>query len=179
MSYSTCLINCQEEIKIKIRLSSRAIDTLIDHATEGYERDFKSEVGGHLIGFENRYGFYVDEAVPYDTPRRSRTWWGPNWKGFTNRGYDLEATKFEWIGVYHSHPEVGGKASTLLSPEDERAIRFFGRPVEVIVRVSEFTMNAPKDCLPFEDEENGFSFDICGYLWDSRDRIRRIKVVES
>lgn len=181
---------------MRLRLSSRAIDTLIAHATEGYEIDYKEEVGGHLLGFRDGYGFYVGQAVPYRTrrPFASRTGWGPNSYYFEKKGDRLEKiTRLKWIGVYHSHVEVKGKASTKQSGEDKVVHNFSIRPLEIIVRVANFRMRTPKDCLPFDeyydecDEENeyvsygekGYSYDICGYVIDSRKRIKRIKVVKA
>jgi len=52
---------------MRLRLSNQAITILMDHATEGYEMEYKQEVGGDLLGFDDGYDFCVDEAVPYDT----------------------------------------------------------------------------------------------------------------
>jgi hypothetical protein len=59
---------------MRLSLSSPAIDTLIDHGTEGYEALHKKEVGGHLLGFREKDSFYLSKAVPYRTRLSGRTW---------------------------------------------------------------------------------------------------------
>ena len=176
---------------MRLRLSSQAINTLIDHATDGYEIEYKREVGGHLLGFKDRYGFYVSKVEPYNTTSKKRTWWGPNLRLFGERGRELETGRLKWIGVYHSHVEEKGKASTKQSGEDKVIHKFSTRPIEIVVRVANFRMRTPKDCLSFDEyydkydeeseyfsyDEKGYSYDICGYVIDSRGKIKRVKVV--
>jgi hypothetical protein len=137
----------------------------------------KREVGGHLLGFRDEDSFYISRAVAYWTPLSGRTWWGPNWDSFKRRGRQLETTRLRWIGVYHSHVEVKGTASTLQSGGDKKTHKFSTRPLEIIVRVTNYPKKWPEMCLSYE--KYGYYFDICGYVKDPREKIKRIKVVEA
>jgi hypothetical protein len=137
-------------------------------------------VGGHLLGFKDRYGFYVSKAEPYNTPLGSRSSWGPHWELFERKGRQLESLRLKWIGVHHSHVEVKGTASSLQSGEDKMTHKFSTRPIEIIVRVTNYPMNWPEICLSYDyTEQGGYCYDICGYGKDRRGRIRKIKVVEA
>ncbi len=178
---------------MRLSLSNRVIDTFIEHARKGYNLNYKKEVGGHLLGFGDEGSFYVSRATPYHTPLRSRTWWGPNLRLFEERGRELETGRLKWIGVYHSHVEEKGKASTKQSGEDKVIHKFSTRPIEIVVRVANFRMRTPKCCLSLDEyydeyneeseyfsyNEKGYSYDICGYIIDSRGKIKKVKVIKA
>lgn len=162
---------------MKLRLSSHAIDTLINHVTNGYETLHKKEVGGHLLGFRDKYGFFVSRVQLYNTPYAGRTWWSPNLHSLESKGRQLETTRLKWIGVYHSHVEIKGAASTKQSNKDKVEHIFSTRLLEIVVRVTNYPMNWPEICLPVE--KYGYWYDICGYVKDPKNKIKRIKVVEA
>lgn len=161
---------------IKLKLSIRSIRDLMDDARRGYEKPYKSEVGGHLLGYRKGNVYHIMKTVPYNTPHRSRTEWSPNFYYFEKKGLGLETARLRWLGTYHSHPEVGRSASTLQSPEDIVAQLFSPRPLEIIIRVSVYPRNWPESCLSFQEGGTNYYYDICGYKQDRIGRISRIKV---
>lgn len=165
----------------RLRLSRRAVQSLIAHATKGYEELYKREVGGHLVGYREGRGFSVSRIIPYNTPYRTRSEWSPNPYHFEKKGRALETKHLKWIGIYHSHVEVAGTASTIQSPEDKISHLMSNRPIEIIIRIANYKMNSPKQCLSYSvnfREEGFYYYDICADMKDKDGRIGRIKVVE-
>lgn len=160
-------------------LSREALTDVITFARKGYEAKGKKEVGGHILGYRVKNGLRVVRAVPYNTSNAKRTFWAPNAEAFERKGRMIERGRLKWIGVYHSHVEISGAASTGQSDEDVEAQRYSGCPVEIIVRVSNYGMNWPKNCLSIVVPQNGYSYyyDICGHLIDSQGRNRKMKVM--
>ena len=159
---------------MRLRLNKDVINSLIAHAAKGYDMPYKREVGGHLLGVKYEKGFQVCKAVPYRTPFGTRTAWDPNPYLFEKKGCRLETIRFKWIGAYHSHVEIMGTASATQSSEDRRAHYFSQGPVEIVIRVANYPMKWPRNCLSYE--ENDYVFDICGYAKDSTGRIMSVKV---
>lgn len=163
---------------MKISLSRKAINSLIDHAKKGYDKKYKIEVGGHLLGSNSEGIIYVSEAIPYRIKDAGRTFWNPNIVAFERKGKKLSSQKRKfWIGTYHSHTEIAGRASTRQSPEDIDVHLFSLCSLEVIIRVSAGALNRPSDCLSYQDDE--YYYDICGYFKNPKNgKIRRIKCLE-
>ena len=163
---------------LHLRIGSRALNSLTAHATKGFETRYKREVGGHLLGYLSKDGFYVSRAVPYNTPYTSRTAWGINQYNFRKKGLRLETKKMKWIGTYHSHVEINRTASTGQSREDKEAHLFFEAPVDIILRITTYRMRAPKVCLSYKNERNShvYYYCICGYVKDPQEKITRMTV---
>lgn len=164
---------------MKVLFSRRAVLELARHASRGYGELYKREVGGHLLGYLLRRDFYVGRAVPYNTPFRSRSGWSPDAASFERKGRMLETRRLRWIGIYHSHVEVAGSASTVQSAVDRQYHRMSQYPLEVIVRVANFRMKGSPRCLSISSREvdgAALHFDICADVKDAGDRIVRVKV---
>ncbi len=156
-----------------LKISRQALNSLTAHALKGFETKYKKEVGGHLLGYPVRNGFYVSKVIPYKTPYSTRTAWGINQYYFKRKGLRLETKRLKWIGTYHSHVEINRSASTGQSREDMEAHLFFDAPVDIIIRITTYRMRSPKNCLSLKTVHDGRTYycDICGYLKDRQDRI--------
>ena len=163
---------------LHLRIGSRALKSLTAHATKGFETLYKREVGGHLLGYRSKDGFYVSRAVPYNTPYTSRTAWGINQYNFRKKGLRLETERMKWIGTYHSHVEINRTASTGQSREDKEAHLFFEVPVDIIFRITTCRMRAPKVCLSYKNMRDSYVYyhDICGYVKDPQGKITMMTV---
>jgi len=161
-----------------LKISRQALSVLTDHALKGFETKYKKEVGGHLLGCSVRNGFYVSKVIPYRTPYSTRTAWGINQYYFRRKGIRLETRSLKWIGTYHSHVEINRSASTGQSREDMEAHLFFDAPVDIIIRITTYRMRSPKNCLSLSTIQDGrtYHYDICGYLKDRQDRIKKMTV---
>lgn len=169
-----------EKAAMQVLVSRRAARELVMHASSGYGELYKREVGGHLLGYLLRGGLYVGRAVPYNTPFRSRSGWSPDAASFERKGRALETRRLHWIGVYHSHVEVAGSASTVQSAVDRQYHRMSACPLEVIVRVANFRIKGSRRCLSLSSRgEDGASlhFDICADVKDPRGKITRVPVI--
>jgi proteasome lid subunit RPN8/RPN11 len=160
-------------------LGSQVLTDLITSVRKGYEAKGKREVGGHILGYRAKNGYRVKKVVPYNTSNAKRTFWGPDAAAFARKGRKIGSGRLKWIGVYHSHVEIRGSASTGQSDEDMEAHVYSGCPVELIVRVSNYGMNWPESCLSLVVPQNGYRYyyDICGHIADSRGRIRKMRVM--
>ena len=163
---------------LRLKIGSYALSSLTAHAAKGLEALYKREVGGHLLGYQDKDGFYVSRAIPYNTPYASRTAWGINQYYFRKKGLRLQTKRLKWIGTYHSHVEINRAASTGQSGEDKEAHLFFEAPVDIIVRIATYRMRAPKVCLSYGNELDGhvYYYDICGYVKDPQEKIMRVTV---
>jgi len=163
---------------LRLRIGGQALKSLTVHATKGFETRYKREVGGHLLGYRCKDGFYVSMAVPYNTPYTSRTAWGINQYNFRKKGLRLETERMKWIGTYHSHVEINRSASTGQSREDKEAHLFFEAPVDIILRITTYRMRAPTACLSYKSTRNShvYYYGICGYVKDPRGKIARMTV---
>ena len=148
------------------------------HVAKGFETPYKKEVGGHLLGYPYKTGFYVSRAIPYNTPYSTRSAWGTNQYYFRKKGLRLETKRLKWIGTYHSHVEINKSASTGQSKEDMEAHLFFDRPVDIIVRITNYRMRSLKICLSYKTimDSHVYFYDICGYVKDLQDRIAMMTV---
>ena len=172
-SFSNSVTNSRQfTAKTVLRISKQALSSLTGHVTTGFETPYKKEVGGHLLGYQETTGFYVSRAIPYNTPYRTRTGWGTNQYYFRKKGLSLETKRLKWIGTYHSHVEINRSASTGQSKEDIEAHLFSDRPVDVIVRITNYRMRSSKACLSYKMimDSHVFFYDICGYMKDQQDR---------
>lgn len=163
---------------LRLRIGRQALNSLTGHAAKGFETLYKREVGGHLLGYRIKDGFYVSRAVPYNTPYTSRTAWGINQYNFRKKGLSLETKKLKWIGTYHSHVEINRTGSTGQSREDKEAHLFFEAPVDIILRITTNRMRAPKVCLFYKNKLDSrvYYYDICGYAKDREEKITRMTV---
>lgn len=161
-----------------LKISQKALNSLAAHALKGFETKYKKEVGGHLLGYPVRNGFYVSKVMPYRTPYSTRTAWGINQYYFKRKGIRVETKRLKWIGTYHSHVEINRSASAGQSREDMEAHLFFDAPVDIIIRITTYRMRSPKNCLSLTIIRDGrtYYFDICGYLKDRQDRIKKMTV---
>ena len=165
----------------RLKISKRALGSLTAHVIKGYETKYKKEAGGHLLGYRDKKGFYVSRAIPYNTPYSTRTGWGINQYNFRRKGLLLETKRLKWIGTYHSHVEIKRSASTGQSREDKEAHIFFDRPVDIIVRITNYRMNSPKICLSYKEILNShvYFLDICGYVKDPQEKITMMRVAQT
>ena len=156
-----------------LRISRKALSSLTGHVTRGFETPYKKEVGGHLLGYQETTGFYVSRAIPYNTPYRTRTGWGTNQYYFRKKGLSLETKRLKWIGTYHSHVEINRSASTGQSKEDIEAHLFSDRPVDAIIRITNYRMRSSKTCLSYltPRDSHVYYYDICGYVKNQQDKI--------
>ena len=161
-----------------LRISRQALSDITAHVTKGFKTPYKKEVGGHLLGYQDKTGFYVSKAIHYKTPYSSRTAWGTNQYYFRKKGLRLETKRLRWIGTYHSHVEINRSASTGQSKEDIEAHLFSDRPVDVIVRITNYKMRSPKLCLSYKTSMDGhvYFYDICGYVKNQQDRISMMAI---
>jgi len=161
-----------------LRMSRQALSSLTFHVTKGFETHYKKEVGGHLLGYQDKTGFYVSRAIPYNTPYSTRTAWGTNQYYFRKKGLGLETKRLKWIGTYHSHVEINRSASTGQSKEDIEAHLLSDRPVDLIVRIANYRMRSPRVCLSYKTILDGhvYFYDICGYVKDQKDKITMMTV---
>ena len=161
-----------------LRISKQALSSITAHVTKGFKTPYKKEVGGHLLGYKDKTGFYVSRAIPYNTPYSTRSAWGTIQYYFRKKGLRLETRRLKWIGTYHSHVEINGSASTGQSKEDMEAHLLSDRPVDVIVRITNYRMRSPKPCLSYKTsmDSHVYFYDICGYLKDHQDRIATMTV---
>jgi proteasome lid subunit RPN8/RPN11 len=164
-----------------LKIGALALNSLTAHAAKGFETQYKKEVGGHLLGYRTKNGFYVSRAIPYNTPYSTRTGWGINQYYFRRKGLRLETKRLKWIGTYHSHVEIKRSASTGQSREDKEAHIFFDRPVDIIVRITNHRMRSPKICLSYQEIRNShvYFLDICGYVKDPQEKITMMRVEQS
>jgi len=164
-----------------LKIGAQALNSLTAHAAKGFETQYKREVGGHLLGYRTKNGFYVSRAIPYNTPYSTRTGWGINQYYFRRKGLLLETKRLKWIGTYHSHVEIKRSASTGQSREDKEAHIFFDRPVDIIVRITNYRMNSPKICLSYKEILNShvYFLDICGYVKDPQEKITMMRVAQT
>ncbi len=155
-----------------LRISRQSLSSITAHVTKGFKTPYKKEVGGHLLGYPDKTGFYVSRAIPYNTPYSTRTGWGTNQYYFRKKGVRLETKRLKWIGTYHSHVEINRSASTGQSKEDIEAHLLSDRPVDVIVRITNYRMRSPKVCLSYKTimDSHVYFYDICGYVKDLQDR---------
>jgi len=162
----------------RLKISRQALSSLTSHVTKGFETRYKKEVGGHLLGYPVRNGFYVSNAIPYKTPYSTRSGWGINQYYFRRKGLRLETKRLKWIGTYHSHVEINRSASTGQSREDKEAHLFFDAPVDIIVRIATYGMRSPKVCLSYQTVLNSsaYYYDICGYVKDAQEKITMMTV---
>jgi len=162
----------------RLKISRQALSSLTSHVTKGFETRYKKEVGGHLLGYPVRNGFYVSNAIPYKTPYSTRSGWGINQYYFRRKGLRLETKRLKWIGTYHSHVEINRSASTGQSREDKEAHLFFDAPVDIIVRIATYRMRSPKVCLSYQTVLNSsvYYYDICGYVKDAQEMITMMTV---
>lgn len=158
---------------LRLRIGRQALNSLTAHVTKGFETYYKKEVGGHLLGYRIKEGFYVSRAIPYNTPYSCRTGWGINQYNFRKKGLRLETKRLKWIGTYHSHVEINRTASTRQSREDKQAHLFFEGPVDIICRITTYRMRAPKVCLSYKNMRDSrvYYCDICGYIKDPQGKI--------
>lgn len=161
-----------------LTISSQALNGLTSHVTKGFEKPYKKEAGGHLLGYQHKTGFYVSRAIPYNTPYSTRTGWGTNQYYFRKKGLSLETKRLKWIGTYHSHVQINRSGSTGQSKEDIEAHLLSERPIDVIIRITKVRMRSQKSCLSFTAITNShfYFYDICGYVKDLRDRTTIMKV---
>lgn len=160
----------------KIILSKATLKVLVTHAKKGYESPYKREVGGHLFGYSTKDGFYVGKAIPYNTLYSSRSEWSPNQISFANKGKTLEKNqRLKWVGEYHSHNEISGRASTTLSTDDKKILRDALCTTLIIIRVSVYPMNWPRLCSSYQYDN--YYYDICGYVKDKKDKIKMVRVI--
>jgi proteasome lid subunit RPN8/RPN11 len=160
-----------------VRITDKALHSLTQHSMKGYQRAYKKEVGGFLLGEICGKNYCLAEAVPYNTRNAGRTYWDPDAGAMKRKGAILEKqTGHKWIGSYHSHPETAGHASTRQSDEDKASHKSSEHVLEIIIRVGLSPMKSSASCLTVQDGENGFRYDICGHIKDGDNRIRRIKV---
>ena len=147
-----------------IIINHDAFGSLVSHSREGYEIKGKKEAGGHLLGHYKNGKFTVIEAVPYNTPKATRSSWDPNWTNFEREGSRLEReTRLSWLGVYHSHPETGGYASARPSSEDIESFMDSTHTIELIVRISANIKKVPDGCCEAIGLETKYQYVICGY----------------
>jgi len=161
-----------------LRISKRALSSITGHVTKGFETPYKKEVGGHLLGYHYKTGFYVSRAIPYNTPYSTRSAWGTIQYYFRKKGLRLETRRLKWLGTYHSHVEINRSASTGQSKEDMEAHLLSDRPVDVIVRITNYRMRSPKTCLSYKTmmASHVYYYDIGGYVKDLQDRIVTMRV---
>ena len=167
-----------ENAETVLRISKQALSSITSHVTKGFEAPYKKEVGGHILGHQDKTGFYVSRAIPYNTPYSTRTAWGTNQYYFRKKGLRLETRRLKWIGTYHSHVEINRSASTGQSKEDIEAHLMSDRPVDVIVRITNYRIRSPKICLSYKSilDSHVYYYDVCGYVKDKKDRIVMITV---
>lgn len=165
----------------RLKISRQALGSLTAHVRKGFETKYKKEVGGHLLGYRDKNGFYVGRAIPYNTPYSTRTGWGINQYHFRRKGLRLETKRLKWIGTYHSHVEIKRSACTGQSREDKEAHIFFDRPVDIIVRITNHRMRAPKICLSYEEmrDSHVYFFDICCFVKDPQEKITMMRVEQA
>lgn len=166
----------------KIRLFVTAKDRLIEHSQKGYDVPYKKEVGGHLLGYYEKNIYHIYVAEPYNSRKRTRTSFDYDDNNFEKKARRLESElRLEWLGIYHSHIEIKHRASTKQSFEDKKSHIVSKVPIEIIIRVANYGMNWPRECLAYEVpiKDSLYYFDICGYLRDKRGGIKKIKIVES
>ena len=162
-----------------LRIGRQALSSVTAHVTKGFKTPYKKEVGGHLLGYQDKKGFYVSRAIPYNTPYSTRSAWGTNQYYFRKKGLRLETKRLKWIGTYHSHVEINRSASTGQSKEDIEAHLLSDRPIDLIVRITNYRMRSPKTCISYKtimdsqmkEDSRTYYYDICGYLKDQQDRI--------
>ena len=161
-----------------LRISKQALSSITTHVTRGFETPYKKEVGGHLLGYQEKTGLYVSRAIPYNTPYSTRTAWGTIQYYFRKKGLRLETKRLKWIGTYHSHVQINRSASTGQSKEDMEAHLFSDRPVDLIVRITNYRMRSPKICLSYKTImcSHVYYYDICGYVKDQQDTIAMMTV---
>ena len=161
-----------------MRISKQALSSITEHVTRGFETPYKKEVGGHLLGYQDKTGFYVSRAIPYNTPYSTRSAWGTIQYYFRKKGLRLETKRLKWIGTYHSHVEINRSASTGQSKEDMEAHLFSGRPVDLIIRITNYRMRSPKTCLSYKTirDSHVHYYDICGYVKDLQDKVTMMTV---
>ncbi len=156
-----------------LKISKQALSSINAHVAKGFKTPYKKEVGGHLLGYKDKTGFYVSRAIPYNTPYSTRSAWGTIQYYFRKKGLRLETRRLKWIGTYHSHVEINRSASTGQSKEDIEAHLLSDRPVDVIVRITNYKMRSPKLCLSYKTnmDSHVYFYDICGYVRGLQDRI--------
>ena len=164
-----------------LKIGALALNSLAAHAAKGFETLYKKEVGGHLLGYRTKNGFYISRAIPYNTPYSTRTGWGINQYNFRRKGLLLETKRLKWIGTYHSHVEIKRSASTGQSREDKEAHIFSDRPVDMIVRITNCRMRSPKICLSYQEirDSRDYFFDICGFVKDQQEKITLMRVEQT
>jgi proteasome lid subunit RPN8/RPN11 len=162
----------------RLKISKQALSSITAHVTRGFETPYKKEVGGHLLGYQEKTGLYVSRAIPYNTPYSTRTAWGTIQYYFRKKGLRLETKRLKWIGTYHSHVQINRSASTGQSKEDMEAHLFSDRPVDLIVRITNYRMRSPKICLSYKTimDSHVYYYDICGYVKNLRDKINMMTV---
>ena len=161
-----------------LRISKQALSDITAHVTKGFEIPYKKEVGGHLLGYQEKTGFYVSRAMSYNTPYSTRTAWGTIQYYFRKKGLRLETKRLKWIGTYHSHVQINRSASTGQSKEDREAHLFSDRPVDLIVRITNYRMRSPKACLSYKTimDSRVYYYDVCGYVKNQQDKITMMTV---
>jgi proteasome lid subunit RPN8/RPN11 len=161
----------------RIRITAEALTNLRLHAKQGYESSYKKEVGGFLLGEISNKNFMITQSIGYNTRNAGRTYWAPNEETMKRKGTALEKkTGLLWIGTYHSHPEIAGKASIRQSIEDRNSHISSNCLIELIVRIAPVPMHSPKSCLAVQDSETGYYYTICGYIKDGINKISKILV---
>lgn len=119
-----------------IKFQNKALDVMLDQATQGYKIEGKKERLGILLGRKIHGGGYeVKKAVSYRGGERGRTWVKYYEQDLLRRVQILvEKHRLSWLGLYHTHVESAGSLSHGLSEVDKES--FLDSPNDIAVTVN-------------------------------------------
>ncbi len=119
----------------KIKLDLQTVTNICFEADEGYESSYKEERIGLLFGEIKNKVYYVKDVEPYNSKNKTRTGISFNETSLRCRAKQLaEYSGYQWIGLYHTHVEVGGTIRYGISPTDKN--NFIGEGyIELIATV--------------------------------------------
>jgi len=163
-----------------IKFQNKALDVMLDQATQGYKIKGKKERIGVLLGRKIPGGSYeVKKAVSYRGGERGRTWVDYYEPDLLRRVRILvKKHRLAWLGLYHTHVESAGSLYHALSEVDKESFLDSSNVIEVTVNVTfsddpgRKVGRASKTLFVTDGEDNRYL--IKGYVKSTRG-IRQVK----
>ncbi len=119
-----------------IKIKEEAMIEIAEDAIKGYEKRYKQERLGFMLGYFNE-GTLIYEAIPYRGGKKTRTQIIYNQPKLIERGNELAIQrKKKVIGLYHTHPELGGERCYTMSDEDKDSFLLNPYFAEMVVAVA-------------------------------------------
>lgn len=124
-------------------LSKRSVRQIVSSAVNGYERPYKQERIGVLLGRILDDVVMVVQAVQYNQGVRKRTFAEIDVNKYFMRVHSLASQKrLMYLGGYHTHNEIAGRISSSMSAEDKEPL--ISIPIQIIELIATiWTSNQP------------------------------------